>query len=127
MKSMIDNFVSVIVFVVIIFGIASFSVVEMQIMTARHIHTAVVNQIQASYYKVDLGCENTHEACMASGGESSDTINRKLHEQFPDWYVTSEVLNSVNDRQDRLVTLHYKVILPMFGIVKTGEIDGYAR
>ena len=110
MKSLVDNFVSCIVFVVILFGITSFSVVEMQIMTARHIHTSVVNQVQSSYYKVDIGA-----------------INDKLYEQFPTWEITSTEVNSVNDRQDRLIKLRYQVVLPMFGLTKEGVIDGYAR
>lgn len=110
MKSLFDNFVSCIIFVVIIFAIASFSVTEMQIMTARHVHTSVVNQIQSSYYAVDI-----------------DAINDKLHATYPDWEVTSTVVNTVNDRQDRLVTLRYKVVLPLFGLEKWGQIDGYAR
>ena len=128
MKTLIDNFVSCIVFVVIIFGIASFSVVEMQIMTARHVHTAVVNQIQSSYYKVDVGCQNTAKGCEASGeSESPTSINGQLHKSYPNWYISRKTVKSVDDRKDQVVTLHYKVVLPLFGVTKDGEIEGYAR
>lgn len=110
MKSLFDNFVSCIVFVVIIFAIASFSVTEMQIMSARHIHTSAINQIQSSYYMVDI-----------------EKLNDKIQETYPSWYVESTVVNSVNNRQDRLVTLHYDVTMPLFGIVQEGIIEGYAR
>lgn len=110
MKSLIDNWISFIIYVVMIFMIASAGVTEMQIMTARHIHTSVINQIQSSYYMVDI-----------------DAMNDKLHETYPSWQIESTVINTVNNRQDRLVTLHYKVIQPLFGIEKEGQIDGYAR
>ena len=112
MKSLIDNYVSTIVFVIILFAIASFSTVEMQVMAARHVHSSAVNQIQSSYYTVDI-----------------DSINDRIAELYPGcgWYVESTVVNSVNNRQDRLVTLHYSVKLPMFGLTRDGIIEGYAR
>lgn len=111
MKSMFDNFVSTIIFIIIVFGIVSFSTVEMQIMAARQIHSSAINQIQSSYYMVDV-----------------DAINDKIHESYPStWYIESQVINSVNNRQDRLVTMHYEVSLPLFGISQPGVIEGYAR
>lgn len=112
MKSLIDNFISTIIFVVIVFTVSSFTVVEMQLMSARHIHSSAINQIQSSYYMVDI-----------------DEINKKIKEYYPsgDWYIESQVINSVYNRQDRLVTLHYKVLLPLFNIEQDGIIEGYAR
>ena len=111
MKSMFDNFVSTIIFTVIVFAIACFSTVEMQIMSARQIHSSAINQIQSSYYMVDI-----------------NAINDKIHENYPDtWYIESTVINSVNSRQDRLVTMHYTVDLPLFGVSQSGIIEGYAR
>lgn len=128
MRSLIDNFVTCVVFIAIIFGISSFSIVEMQIMTARHIHTSVINQVQSSYYNVEFGCEAVADECPDSGTEvARRTINGQLHERFPDWYVTQEVVETTADRKDVLVTLHYKVVLPLFGLTKEGAIDGYAR
>lgn len=112
MKTLIDNYVSTIVFVIIIFAIASFSTVEMQVLAARSVHSSAVSQIQSSYYTVDI-----------------DSINAKIEEILPGsgWYIESTVLNTVNNRQDRLVTLHYKVSLPLFGVSRDGIIQGYAR
>lgn len=110
MKSLFDNYVSLIVYVIIIFGITSFSIMEMQIINARHIHTAVVNQIQDSYYQVDI-----------------NKLNEKLHESFPSWNITSEIIKGNGDREDRLITLDYEVFLPVFSITKAGRIEGYAR
>ena len=112
MKSLFDNFVSTIFFVIVVFALSSFTVVEMQLMSARHIHTSVINQIQSSYYMVDI-----------------DKINERIEELYPggDWYIESKVINAINTRQDRLVTLHYKVYLPLFNISQDGLIEGYAR
>lgn len=110
MDSIIKNYIGMLLTVIGIYILASFGFVQMQIMTARHVHTAVINQIQSSYYAVDV-----------------DAINDKIHETYPDWQITSTVVNSVNNRQDRLVSLDYKIVMPLFGIEKTGKIDGYAR
>ena len=112
MKSLFDNFVSTIFFVIMVFALSSFSIVEMQLISARHIHTSVINQIQSSYYMVDI-----------------DKINERIAELYPSggWYVESTVINAINTRQDRLVTLHYKVYLPFFNIEQSGIIEGYAR
>ena len=112
LKSIFDNFVSTIFFVIIVFAISSFIIVEMQLLSARHIHSSAINQIQSSYYMVDI-----------------DKINEKIEEMYPsgDWYIESTVINSVHTRQDRLVKLHYSVKLPLFQIQKNGVIEGYAR
>ena len=110
MKGLIETFVGCVYLVLVVFTIGSFSVVGMQMMMARHYHTSVINQIQASYYAVDIGA-----------------INDKLHETYPNWNVTSTVIHSVNNREDRLVTLTYEVDMPLFNIKKQGRIDGYAR
>lgn len=57
-----------------------------------------------------------------------DAINDKIHETYPSsWYIESTIVNSVNNRQDRLVTMHYEVKIPVFGITQGGVIEGYAR
>lgn len=83
---------------------------EIQIMSARHLHTSVINQVQSSYYSI-----------------TDDQINAAIQEKMPGWYVETSAVNSVADRQDRLVKLHYTVYIPLLNIEKTGEIDGYAR
>ena len=54
MKGIIETFVGCIYLVLVVFTISSFSVAGMQIMMARHYHTSIINQIQASYYEVDI-------------------------------------------------------------------------
>ena len=111
MKSIFDNFISTIIFVVIVFAITSFTLLEMQLVSARHIHSSAINQIQSSYYSVDI-----------------NAINDKISDLYnDDWFIECQTVNAVNNREDRLVTLHYKVTLPLFGIEKDGVIQGYAR
>ena len=110
MKGIIETFVGCVYLVLVVFTIACFSITGMQIMIARHYHTSVINQIQASYYEVDV-----------------NAINERLHEVCPNWNISSTVVNSVNNRQDRLITLSYEISMPLFNITKKGKIDGYAR
>lgn len=92
-----------------IFSITAFTMTEMEIMTARHIHTSVVNQYQSSYHTLNI-----------------DAINGRLQETFPSWEITVTPVDSTMDRETALVTLKYTVVLPVFGIERTGQIDGYA-
>ena len=116
MRQMFDSFVSLIIFIMIVFGIVSFSVAEMQVMTARRIHTAVVNQVQSSYYNVDV---NKLKQSFGSHREAgADKAN---------WVVSVTPVKTVADRKDSLVTLKYRIILPVFNVAEEGQIDGYAR
>lgn len=110
MDSIFKNYVGIILTFLGFYILASIGFVQMQVTGARRLHTAVVSQVQSSYYAVDI-----------------DAINDKIHESYPNWQVTSTVVNSVNNRQDRLITLNYNIVLPLFGIETTGQIDGYAR
>lgn len=109
MKSLFENFVNTVIFILMIFTIAGFTMTEMQVMTARHMHTSVVNQYQTSYHTIDI-----------------DAINQQLHETFPKWEFTITPVNSMPNSETVVVTLKYNVVLPVFGIEKTAEIDGYA-
>ena len=109
MKSLFENFVNCVVFVVMIFTVAAFSTTEMQVMTARHIHTSIVNQYQSSYHTLNI-----------------DAVNEKLHKSYPNWEVTVTPVDSTLDRETALVTLKYDVVMPVFGLERTGQIDGYA-
>lgn len=110
MKNLLGGLVNIIEMMILIFICSVFTLSEIQLMSARHLHTSVVNQIQSSYYQL-----------------SDSEINSKIQEKFPNWYVETETVKAVADRQDRLVTLHYKVAIPLFNIEKDGRIDGYAR
>lgn len=113
MRSLVDNFVTIIVFVIIIFTIISFATVEMQLVSARHLHSSAVNQVQSSFYEVDADDLN---AQMASS------------EAFPaSWHFDVEPVPTMGTRTDRLVRLTYTVVVPIFGIEKEGVIEGYAR
>ena len=111
MKNIMEHMVTTLIMVVILFVFTSVMLCELQIENARNLHTTAVNQIQSSYYTADI-----------------DGINVQLQEKFGDgWSLTAEKINSVNSRQDYLVTLNYKVYMPIFNISKTGVIQGYAR
>ena len=109
MKSLFENFVNCVVFVIMIFTIAAFSTTEMQVMTACHIHTSIVNQYQSSYHTLNIAA-----------------VNAKLHETFPKWEVTVTPVDATLDRETAIVTLKYDVVMPVFGIEREGQIDGYA-
>lgn len=111
MKNIIEHMVTTLIMVIMLFIFTSIMLAELQIENARNIHTTAINQIQSSYYTADI-----------------DGINTQLQEKFGDgWSLTAEKINSVNSRQDYLVTLDYTVYMPVFNISKTGKLQGYAR
>ena len=110
MRNLFDNLISITGLLIMIFVCSVFALSEIQLMTARHLHTSIINQVQRSYYAV-----------------STAEINRAVQEKFPEWSVETQTLNSVADRQDKLVKLHYTVKIPLFNITKNGEISGFAR
>lgn len=110
MKMMFEHMVSVIIMIILLFIFTSIVMTEVQIVGARRIHTSAINQIQSSYYMVDI-----------------NEMNNLLHKTYPSWNIKAEELKSVNSRKDYKVSLNYDVIIPVFNIKKSGIIEGYAR
>lgn len=118
MKNIMEHMLTMIIMTLTLFVFACILFTEMQITTARSIHTSAVNQIQSSYYTVDI-----------------DEMNATLHEKYNQrdssgnymWNLSAYKVNSIKSRQDWVVTLDYAVYMPIFNRVKRGKIDGYAR
>lgn len=110
------------------FAFNSIMIGEMQIINARRLYTSAVNTIQSSYYTViDWDAAPTTDENYKY--KVVQSMNDKIHEKFNDnWKLSVEKEPStVPTREDVKVTLEYQVIVPIFNIVKTGTIEGYAR
>ena len=118
MKGLIEAFISTILFVLILFGIASYGLTELQLVNARSVHTSVVNQVQSSYYSVNV--DELNDKLTHNSDGSVNPLTK-------DWRVDIEWINASPSRQDCVVTLTYKVVNPAFGITQWGQIQGYAR
>lgn len=110
MKIAVELIVDMLSWVVEIFLAFSLLYGFMFMMTARNVHTSIINQVAASYY--DL---------------SESDINNELHQKLPDWNVTLQTIRQVNDRKDILVTLDYTIKIPVLDVTQAGTISGYAR
>lgn len=110
MKTLFEHMMTEIVVVIILFVFAAFSFVDIQALAARRIHASVVDQLQASYYSIEL-----------------DDLNDKLHETHPTWTLTIEEIKTYNARKEYRVSLIYDVVVPLFNIRKAGLIEGYTR
>ena len=74
---------------------------ELQIKEARDVHASAVEAVQASYYDE----------------ETIEKLNAQIHQDYPDsWILSIQEVNTVGTRKDYLVTLHYEVDMPFFGI-----------
>lgn len=110
MKTIFENMITEIILVLAVFVMSTFASVDMQVMTARRIHSSALEQIQASYYTANI-----------------DTMNDKLHEDHPSWSISIDELNTYNARKEYRVSLIYEIVVPMFNIKKAGVIEGFTR
>lgn len=118
MKNIMEHMLTTIIMVLTLFIFASIIFVDMEIITARTVHTSAINQIQSSYYTVDI-----------------NDMNDTLHERYSQkdeagnylWNLSAYKTNSIASREDWVVRLDYAVYMPFFNITKRGSIDGFAR
>ena len=110
MKALIEHLITEIVLITAFITLSSFSSIDMQTLSARRVHSAAINQIQASYYTVDV-----------------DAMNEKLQEQHPKWFLSVDELETYNSRKEYRVVLIYQISIPVFNTIKPGIIEGYVR
>lgn len=110
MKTLMEHMVTEIILITIIFVFTAFTIVDMQTLAARRVHTAAIDQMQATYYSLN-----------------EDDFNEELHKTYPNWNISFTELNSLNTRKEYLVTLDYEIIMPILNLKKQGTLEGYAR
>lgn len=110
MKQIFENMVSEIIVIIILFVLNTYTLIDSQVLTARRIHASAMDQIQASYYTVNV-----------------DDLNERIHEKYPKWTLSIEPLSTYKTRKEYRVVLVYQVAIPLFNIVKPGIIEGYVR
>lgn len=110
MKIIFEHMTTELMLIVMLFVFSVFSIIDAQVLAARRIHASVVDQMQASYYSVDI-----------------DAYNEALQEKYPDWKITVTELDTYETRKEYIVELEYEVIVPMFNITKNQTISGYVR
>lgn len=119
MKQIMEHMLTTILMVLTLFIFASVLFVEMEIITARTVHTSAINQIQSSYYSVNIN-------------DMNDALHEKYTQKDADgnylWNISAyEETEGVASRKDWVVRLDYAIYMPFFNITKKGSIDGYAR
>lgn len=110
MKTLFEHMMTEVVIIIVLFVLGTYTIIDLQVMTARRVHASAVSQIQASYYTVDI-----------------DDFNTKLHEDHPNWTLTIDELQTYKTRKEYRVSLIYEITVPLFNIRKTGIIEGYTR
>lgn len=110
MKNLFEGYISTTILAFMVFVIISLFGMETQVITARRVHASAIEQVQNSYYTVDMA-----------------DLNNRIHEQYPSWEISAEPVDLTNGRQDWIVTLDYTVTVPLFNVTKEGRIQGYAR
>lgn len=108
MKNMFEYMNTMIVTIVLVFVFTSIISISTQVLNARLIFADGVDKFSNSYYTYDL--------------------NSSLNDgQYKNWYFEMEEENSINTRRDYLITLNYKIALPLFGMNIDGQFKGHAR
>lgn len=110
MKSMFEYMTTMIVTMVLVFMFSVVISIGTQILNARLIHSIAIDNIEASYYNFD----------------PNSLLKDDL---FKGWkFDKPKELSSVNTRKDYLVTLNYKINIPLIDAsINNLKIEGYAR
>lgn len=108
MKNMFEYMTTMIITMILVFVFTSIISIGSQMLNARLIHSAAIEKFESSYYTYDL----------------NDLLNT---EELNGWSFTCQELNAVKTRRDFLITLNYKINLPLFDTKFDGQLKGYAR
>lgn len=110
MKSMFEHMATEIIIIIALFILSTFTTIEMQVLAARRVHASAIDQLQASYYSINI-----------------DDFNDKLAEKYPGWILTVDELKTHNTRKEYRVVLMYNITIPMFNLRQTALLEGYTR
>lgn len=109
MKTMFEYMTTMIITMVLVFMFSVIISVGTQILNARLVHSIAVDNIEASYYNFD----------------PNSLLKDDL---FNGWNFKVSELSSINTRKDNLVTLNYKINIPLLNTtIRNLKIEGYAR
>lgn len=110
MKSMFEYMTTMIVTMILVFMFSIVISIGTQLLNARLIHSIAIDNIEASYYNFD----------------PNSLLNDDL---FKEWSFDDPLeLSSVNTRKNYLVTLNYKINIPLVNTsIDNLKIEGYAR
>lgn len=115
MKNIFEYMTTMIVSMILVFIFTSIITIGSQMLNARLIHSMAIDDIQSSYYDESI----------------KDRYNSYLNsdDRFSGWKINlAGPTESVNSRRTYLVTLVYKIKMPLIGqYIDNLEIKGYAR
>ncbi len=99
---------TMVVTIVLVFVFTSIISISTQVLNARLIFSDGVDKFSNSYYTYDLN------SCLSD-------------DMYKNWYFEKQEENSINTRKDYLITLNYKIALPLFNMNIDGQMKGHAR
>lgn len=106
---MFEYMTTMIVSMILVFLFTAIVGVGVQLLNARLVHSAAIENLQSSYYTYNP------QVILDKNG-------------FDDWHFSvKEVSGSVKTRRNYLVTLNYVVNIPLLNADINGKIEGYAR
>lgn len=115
MKNIFEYMTTMIVTMILVFVFSSIISVGSQMLNARMIHSMAIDNIQSSYYDESI----------------EERYNKYLNGQdrFSGWKINlNGPIESVNSRRTYIVTLNYKIKMPLIGqYINNLQIKGYAR
>lgn len=109
MKNLINSFLTIILLLAFTFTGISLFTITMQKRNAEVFHDKIINEIASSDF-------------------SSVVINQAIAEGSTYGYQVSVIpLKIVDNKRIYSVKMNYVLNLPIFGVEKSGQLDGYAR
>lgn len=115
MKNFIETFTTAVLLAIIVFASVALMMAQMEIVTALETKTQLLHAV-----------EESEAASVEDVYQLSEQLNSSVKAAHKDWDVEIKRLESSNSRDYYLVTLKYKITIPLFGTITTGEWKGYA-
>lgn len=114
MKNIFEYMTTMFVTMILVFLFSSIISIGAQLLNARLIHSMAIDNIQSSYY--DESIKERYNSYLNSD------------DRFSGWKINLALKDSVNSRRTYLVTLKYKVKMPLISqYIDNLKIEGYAR
>lgn len=108
MRMIIEHFITFLLLLIFIWIGIAYVMQNIRYSSAREFHGAVVTQLENSYFD-----ENVMEDCKRKAAAAGYDLNIRVY-------------GSGNEK-DAKVSLAFEYVIPLAGIVKKYEIEGYSR
>lgn len=116
MKNFFETFLTSIILTLMILIVVMLVSLESSVVSARQIHSECWHAVETSEINSEYDVITLE-----------NQLNKAVHQKHSAWNVSIETLTNSTARPYYLVTLKYKISLPIINVTTSGEIKAYAK